>query len=475
MGKQQRCSMNPPAYPVTTAPTGMLLTTYTYDQLNHLTQVSMPRSTGTQTRTFVYNSTNQFLTSVTDPENGTVSYTYNSDGTLASKTYANTNYETYNYDSYQRLTAIHRFPDGGSEDLTQLQSFTYDTLGSASYPGYLVAASFANTVGSNQLSFQYQYAYTPAGKVTNKTLLVESANHNSAASQLAVGYSYDNLGTMQTVSFGASASNNPPTSWTAYAYSLDALDRPIGMNDSTGLTWASGVTYNPANQITALKLQGPAPWAVVESRAYNSLNQLTQIQQKGDNAYYDLLNMTYTYSSTQNNGQITQSADAVTGETITYQYDALKRLLSATSTGGSQAWSESYGYDGFGNLTQMTPTGGAPSLSVAVNAGTNQILPTGVTYGANGNVTATASLGTITYVANRMVTVNGLTYAYDPANHRVFDSTSNGYIYLYFATDDTFEYDGHKVKGLKLPRSVLKKVYHDNAVHWVPGIDANSR
>jgi predicted TIM-barrel fold metal-dependent hydrolase len=45
----------------------------------------------------------------------------------------------------------------------------------------------------------------------------------------------------------------------------------------------------------------------------------------------------------------------------------------------------------------------------------------------------------------------------------------------YFATDDTFEYHGHKVKGLNLPRPVLKKVYHDNAVHWIPGIDAKPR
>jgi hypothetical protein len=36
----------PTTYPVTSAPTGTLLTTYTYDQFNHLTQVSMPRTTG---------------------------------------------------------------------------------------------------------------------------------------------------------------------------------------------------------------------------------------------------------------------------------------------------------------------------------------------------------------------------------------------------------------------------------------------
>ena len=45
----------------------------------------------------------------------------------------------------------------------------------------------------------------------------------------------------------------------------------------------------------------------------------------------------------------------------------------------------------------------------------------------------------------------------------------------YFATDDTFEYQGIKVEGLNLPLPVLKKLYHDNAVRWIPGIDANSR
>jgi hypothetical protein len=43
----------------------------------------------------------------------------------------------------------------------------------------------------------------------------------------------------------------------------------------------------------------------------------------------------------------------------------------------------------------------------------------------------------------------------------------------YFATDDTFEYRGHRVEGLNLPRPVLQKLYHDNAVHWIPGVVAN--
>jgi predicted TIM-barrel fold metal-dependent hydrolase len=44
----------------------------------------------------------------------------------------------------------------------------------------------------------------------------------------------------------------------------------------------------------------------------------------------------------------------------------------------------------------------------------------------------------------------------------------------YFATDDTFEYLGHTVQGLNLPRPVLKKLYHDNAVRWIPGVVGNS-
>jgi YD repeat-containing protein len=195
---------NPPqAYPVTSVPAGYLLTSYTYDQLNHLTQVSMPRSTGTQTRTFAYTSTSYpnklnlpalWLTSATNPENGTVSYTYNADGTLATKTDANNNIETYSYDTYQRLIAI---PDRG-------QTFTYDTCPAndtfcTSNAGQLVEATFGSGVGPNSLSFQYDYTYTPAGKVAGKSLTLQSANNRSeggveASGTLTASYTYDKPG-----------------------------------------------------------------------------------------------------------------------------------------------------------------------------------------------------------------------------------------------------------------------------------------
>lgn len=38
------------------------------------------------------------------------------------------------------------------------------------------------------------------------------------------------------------------------------------------------------------------------------------------------------------------------------------------------------------------------------------------------------------------------------------------------ATSDTVTFNGHDVQGLALPEPILRKIYHDNAVKWFPGI-----
>lgn len=42
----------------------------------------------------------------------------------------------------------------------------------------------------------------------------------------------------------------------------------------------------------------------------------------------------------------------------------------------------------------------------------------------------------------------------------------------FFSTDETLTYNGRTVRGLALPEPVLKKLYHSNAVKWIPGIVA---
>jgi predicted TIM-barrel fold metal-dependent hydrolase len=46
--------------------------------------------------------------------------------------------------------------------------------------------------------------------------------------------------------------------------------------------------------------------------------------------------------------------------------------------------------------------------------------------------------------------------------------------WTFFATNKTLEVRGRKVQGLELPEPVLRKLYHDNAVRWIPGTDAGA-
>jgi RHS repeat-associated protein len=133
------------------------------------------------------------------------------------------------------------------------------------------------------------------------------------------------------------------------------------------------------------------------------------------------ISYTYNYPTGTNNGQI--SSQVVSGETITYQYDSLKRLISASS---SANWADSYGYDSFGNLLSMTPTAGSPpQLSQAVNPANNQIV--GQTYDANGNELSAPAGGSLTYDSeNRLLTAPGMQYAYDSKNKRVWAGTLSG-------------------------------------------------
>src|SRR4026208_837580 len=96
----------------------------------HLTRGRMPRPSGTQTRTFNYgNPPGGQLLSATNPENGTVSFTYNSDKTLATKTDAKNPQGHYSHDSYKRVTQIRRGTYNGAftEDTCQREDYSYDT------------------------------------------------------------------------------------------------------------------------------------------------------------------------------------------------------------------------------------------------------------------------------------------------------------------------------------------------------------
>ena len=44
----------------------------------------------------------------------------------------------------------------------------------------------------------------------------------------------------------------------------------------------------------------------------------------------------------------------------------------------------------------------------------------------------------------------------------------------FLATDQILEYKSRRIEGLNLPKPVLRRIYHDNAVRWFPGIVLSS-
>ena len=112
---------------------GTYSTSYGYNITGKLISVSMPRDGVTQSRTFSYDTATQSrLMSATNPENGTVTYVYNNDGTVQSKTDAKGVRAEFTYDSYARVAQTRRLTAANSvEDRCQRVDYTYDE-----YDGY---------------------------------------------------------------------------------------------------------------------------------------------------------------------------------------------------------------------------------------------------------------------------------------------------------------------------------------------------
>jgi RHS repeat-associated protein len=167
-----------------------------------------------------------------------------------------------------------------------------------------------------------------------------------------------------------------------------------------------------------------------ETRGYNVLGQLTNVTVQLPYSPYSVAeNLTYTYPPNgTNNGKISSMYNAVSGETVTYAYDSLNRLLTANSNAN---WGQQYGFDGFGNLLSKTVTAGSgPSLSQVVNPANNQISGLYGGYDANGNTAdayANGQFYALSYDAENRVSSmgysGGLTvasYAYDSQNRRIW-------------------------------------------------------
>ncbi len=414
-------------------------TSYAYNLLNQMTTVSMPRNTTSQglviqTRSFNYDLTTARLTSATNPENSTVSYTYNTDGTLSQKTDAKNQKIQYTYDTYGRLTEKRAY-QGSTEDLPNRVDYTYNTL------GQLASAQWGLTTGTPG-QFLESYGYGAGGLMTSKTLQLTQGVRGSQT----VNFSYNPEGQLSGVSLTNIYLYNPPgcsgypcypqQTGPNYVYSFDTLGRSTQLQETVSQSvMANNVSYGgPSGQLSALTwtippipLNQDSGIQFNETRLYNPRGQMTRLKYSAVLSGEPLPNVdqTYTFSSTANDGRITQMTDAISGEVVQYQYDSLGRLTLAQTTGPQ--WGESFTYDGFGNLTSEVATQGTAFTSYQnYDATTNRLVGGGASYDANGNLTAMAGGLTMSYdEENRMVqAVNSSstteTDVYNPSGQLVY-------------------------------------------------------
>ena len=398
---------------------------YAYDVMGRTTTVQMgkrPDETFKQTRTFAYNTKGQ-LTSATNPENGTISYTHFADGLPESKTDAKGQTLWSVFDDKHRLLRVES-PQG-----TTKTSFAYG--GGSNSAGRM---SLASNDG-----YTWYFDYDVMGRVTTQTLEAPNPSDPGYPLRSKAVYAYDGDGRLQDLYYPATmVAYGPIPTGGRHQYSYDLLGRPLDLKLDSGDPLVKEAQYNAAGQLTQWKEYHVAGLYNTLTRSYDPLrgwiNQITA--QKTWPGSETVLNLTYSYLA---NGRVSAVTDAVNpGQSVSsYEYDQLNRLTKATATNWALEWS----YDEFGNRLSQTKVPGSsgtpPEISLSYGESTNRITTAGYSYDLNGNLTAMPGVSNIGYdVFDRIasITKSGSTSTakYDAFGRRIARVMADGTTPVYF-------------------------------------------
>ena len=423
--------------------TDTLETDYKYDALDNLTQVDQwggaVNASGDRQRTFVYDSLSQ-LSSSTNPEAGTIGYTYDNNGNVHTKTDARGVVTTYSYDGLNRLGGKSYTNDPSG---TPPAAYAYDTPAQGwnfldqSSPVW-TGVKQTNLVGrlSNEGtgSSATVYGYDALGRTTLKSVCTPTT---CGTDHYDLHASYDLVGNTIFADRGLDAARNAASPNAGFYYG--------GLN----------MAYSGAGQMTggtADIVDATHPASIVSGLLYSPLGGMTAAAfggVYGETDHYTPRGWLYSRVGTINAtgyartgtlmhdpaGNVTSLADTLTNATSTYVPDKLNRLSSYSGPFGAA----SYGYDAWGNLTSHTNTAGSGYTYSLTMTSQNRVSQTGSTdsaflYDASGNVLADG-LNNYSYDAeDRLAVVNGSTaYVYGPEGERAA-TLQNGAVnieYLY--------------------------------------------
>jgi RHS repeat-associated protein len=391
------------------------LTSYTYNSNGTLASVSR----STQTHSFTYDLAGRMLTE-TYPESGTTTYTYDGSPTCATapvsgcgqiikRVDANGNQASYTYDILNRITSIiYTGPNfDGYNQYFVYDKAVVDGVVMPNTKGNLAEAYTATTIHATKHTDE-GFGYTARGEMSDVyeyTPSLKGYNHTAAT--------YYANGALNSIS------GIPGGPWT---YSIDGKGRHSGVTNGVSTVLTRSTTYNAADQPVIL--------------TYGSGDT--------DNYTYDpftgrIIGYTFTLGATPvtNSGALTWNINGTLrsllvtdginvggtqtcnyGTPSTPGYDASGRLLSiACVNGNMNLWSQNFSYDVFNNITKIVPSGTYTYTPTTWNPGYNSSTnrPNGTTSDANGNL-LTDTFHTYTWNQNNKVigvTDAGISATYD--------------------------------------------------------------
>ncbi len=369
-------------------------TSYIYTALNSLLSIAQ----GAQTRTFAYDGLNR-PTSVITPEGGTVQYSYDtcsvSSANICSRTDARGVVTNYTYDTLNRPYQVVYSVGSTGVPATPTVTYAYGTTAASVNNGHLIGVSDGLHSDS--------YTYDLMGDVL-------SVNQNLEGQAYTTQYKPNYAGQTTQLTY-------PSGLYLTLGYASDGTLNSI--NSSDGKVIASGLTHNPAGQLTNYTM-GLAGGNVNATLGYSAQNLLLQSITYASQSN-TLFGLGYGYTQNGgNNSQITSIVDYVqTGRSATFGYDALNRLTSYSTAGSSSypANSMSWTYDRYGNRLTQVRNGSVQTLTPMSTS--NRL--SGLGYDANGNNTNDGTYSLLWDGDNRMISYasGGVTNEYDGNSLRV--------------------------------------------------------
>ncbi|MFG2045656.1 polymorphic toxin-type HINT domain-containing protein [Dactylosporangium sp. NPDC048998] len=299
-------------YP-TSSPTGTKeSTSYTYDRLRQLTKVT--DAAGNQTD-YTYDLLGRRV-SLTDPDAGTSSFVYDAAGQLTSTTDGRGQTISHEYDNLGRETA--RWA-GNIGTGTKLATFTYDSLTKG------LPTSSTRWVGADQYILSvdgYNDQYQPTGQTWTIPMI-----QGALAGTYQIGYTYDLVGNLATISYPNGAGLNAET----VTHSYTTLGAPRSTLGAT--SYVTSTSYGGLGQLTQ-RINGSNGAASQLTRTYTydpATMRLASVKsQLPDQAvpgqFTTIANDSYAYTPT---GDITKITDLTDNQSQCYRYDGQHRLTEA--------------------------------------------------------------------------------------------------------------------------------------------------